>query len=75
MGNENIWVSDGPCPFLFCREVARHAHPVCPSCGAARYGNMFCQRCREGRQEHQGRGDLAITVALGPRLTTRENRQ
>jgi uncharacterized OB-fold protein len=38
---------DGPCPFLSCVEDGPHEHPVCEKCGAVRYGNMFCERCRE----------------------------
>jgi hypothetical protein len=37
---------DGPCPFLTCLDSAPHDHPVCPDCGAVRYGNMFCATCR-----------------------------
>ena len=41
---------DGPCPFLFCLEDRAHTHPICPSCGAVRYGNPFCAEC----QRHEG---------------------
>src|SRR5438445_4572934 len=37
---------DGPCPFLMCLEREPHRHAVCPSCGAIRFGNMFCDLCR-----------------------------
>ncbi len=42
---------DGPCPFLLCWELGPHDHPVCPSCGAVRYGNMLCATCQQGRRE------------------------
>jgi len=37
---------DGPCPFLTCFEEGPHSHPVCPKCGAVRYGNLYCEECR-----------------------------
>ena len=37
---------DGPCPFLTCLETEPHDHPICPDCGAVRWGNMFCKTCR-----------------------------
>ena len=37
---------DGPCPFLTCLKTEPHSHPVCPACGAVRYGNMQCDECR-----------------------------
>ncbi len=41
-----VWF-DGQCPFLTCLKTERHSHPVCPECGALRYGNMFCKECRK----------------------------
>jgi hypothetical protein len=38
-----------PCPFLACLIDAPHEHPICPECGAVRYGNMSCQTCRDLR--------------------------
>ncbi len=38
---------DGPCHFLSCLETGPHFHPICPVCGAVRYGNLFCKECRE----------------------------
>lgn len=38
---------DGACPFLTCLEEGPHSHPVCPDCGAVRWGNLFCPTCRE----------------------------
>ena len=38
---------NGPCPFLTCLETVPHSHPVCPTCGAVRFGNLGCQTCRE----------------------------
>lgn len=38
---------DGSCPFLTCLETGPHVHPVCPECGAVRYGNIFCGECRK----------------------------
>lgn len=58
-----LYVSDGPCPFLLCQEQATHAHPVCPSCGAVRYGNLFCRTCNVERLEFTLRGDLAVLVS------------
>jgi len=40
---------DGPCPFLLCLATGPHSHPVCPECGAIRYGNLFCGICRAYR--------------------------
>ncbi len=37
------------CPFLFCLVAGPHTHPVCPVCGAVRYGNFDCAACRELR--------------------------
>jgi len=39
----------GPCPFLTCLETGPHEHPVCPECGAVRYGNFYCPVCRRLR--------------------------
>lgn len=58
------YVSDGPCPFVFCLETDRHAHPVCHECGAVRYGNMYCRTCKVERRRFTKRGDLAVLVAL-----------
>lgn len=44
---------DGPCPFLLCLEDGPHDHPICPDCGAVRYGNMYCPTCRAYYQEHR----------------------
>jgi hypothetical protein len=39
---------EGPCPFLGCLDPGPHDHPVCPDCGAVRYGNPFyCPTCEE----------------------------
>lgn len=54
-GNENVGrtlklvefsIFGGPCPFLLCQEVGPHKHPICPDCGAVRFGNLYCKRCR-----------------------------
>lgn len=37
---------DGPCPFLMCLETDSHDHPICPDCGAVRYGNPECPTCQ-----------------------------
>jgi hypothetical protein len=37
---------DGPCPFLTCLQTEPHDHPVCPDCGAVRWGNAYCETCR-----------------------------
>ena len=42
----SVWY-DGPCLFLMCQESGGHSHPVCGTCGAVRYGNLFCGTCRE----------------------------
>lgn len=40
------WVElAGPCPFLTCEAEGPHRHPICPSCGAVRFGNLFCAEC------------------------------
>jgi len=44
---------DGPCPFLLCLEEGPHDHPICPDCGAVRYGNMFCETCQAHYAERQ----------------------
>ena len=36
----------GPCAFLTCTARGPHSHPVCPDCGAVRFGNAFCTTCR-----------------------------
>lgn len=33
------------CPFLLCLVRGPHAHPVCPQCGAVRFGNLSCDLC------------------------------
>ena len=38
---------NGPCPFLMCLDTGPHVHPVCPVCGAVRYGNMLCKECKK----------------------------
>lgn len=38
---------DGPCPLLLCLETEPHSHPICPDCGAVKFGNIFCVTCRE----------------------------
>lgn len=38
---------DGVCPFLGCLETEPHKHPVCPACGATRFGNISCDVCNE----------------------------
>lgn len=37
------------CPFLLCLVREPHTHPACPDCGAVRYGNLFCDTCRQLR--------------------------
>lgn len=42
----------GFCPFLTCLIDGPHDHPICPNCGAVRYGNPFnCATCAQ----HLGR--------------------
>ena len=36
----------GPCPFLTCTVSTPHAHPICPLCGAVKFGNLGCELCR-----------------------------
>ncbi len=39
---------EGACPFLTCLEQGAHSHPICPDCGAVKYGNpFFCPTCRK----------------------------
>lgn len=46
MSADRTWSVNGPCPFLTCLETGPHEHPVCPDCGAVRYGNPFgCPTC------------------------------
>jgi hypothetical protein len=40
---------DGPCPFMYCGKKALHIHPICPNCGALRFGNYYCKLCRQYR--------------------------
>ena len=35
----------GYCPFLTCLRTKPHTHPICPDCGAVRYGSLFCETC------------------------------
>ena len=51
------------CPFLGCRVEAAHEHPVCPACGAVRYGNMSCRACVAIRGEDPNPHRL---LAAGP---------
>lgn len=47
MPRDGRWCEiDGPCPFLTCEEPGPHRHPICPECGAVRFGNLFCATCR-----------------------------
>lgn len=48
---EHEVVIPGSCPFLTCLVGQPHAHPVCPDCGAVRYGNAFCETCRDLRTD------------------------
>lgn len=43
------WTTDGYCPYLLCLLLVPHAHPVCPDCGAVRYGNITCATCVTAR--------------------------
>lgn len=43
------------CPFLTCLLPVPHTHEVCPTCGAVRYGNIFCPTCFEHRPTAPGR--------------------
>jgi hypothetical protein len=47
MGKAKKMDFDGPCPFLTCFETLPHSHPVCPVCGAVRYGNINCSECKK----------------------------
>jgi len=49
--------SDGPCPFLLCLETEPHRHPICGTCGAVRFGNLFCKEC----QRERPKWNLAVT--------------
>ena len=51
---ENVMHFDGPCPFLACLEAGPHDHPICPDCGAVRYGNLTCNTCRRQANEAYG---------------------
>lgn len=42
----------GSCPYLLCLEAGPHDHPVCPQCGAVRYGNIYCPICRQYHATH-----------------------
>lgn len=44
---------DGPCPFLTCLKTEPHDHPICPKCGAVRYGNLYCEECRNHLEERR----------------------
>lgn len=44
--NRETWHSDGPCPFLLCLQTGPHDHPICPDCGAVRFGAIDCPICR-----------------------------
>lgn len=45
---------DGPCLFLTCLETGPHDHEICPTCRALRYGNLFCNTCRERINKARG---------------------
>ena len=60
---------DGPCPFLMCSARRAHSHPVCPDCGAVRYGNISCPTCRQ-HHEHESR----LLKAIGALQTVEEYR-
>lgn len=48
--NEHTSVRTGQtCPFVSCLVTEPHTHPVCPDCGAVRYGNVCCDTCRQLR--------------------------
>jgi hypothetical protein len=51
---------DGPCPFLTCLKTGPHDHPVCPKCGALRYGNLYCEECQKHRPEIDAEIDEAF---------------
>lgn len=55
---------NGPCPYLLCLETGPHDHPICPECGAVRYGNIFCPTCREHWPEMDAEIQQAITQML-----------
>ncbi len=39
-------VFDGLCPCISCPETGPHSHPICPKCGAVKFGNANCEECR-----------------------------
>lgn len=51
---ESVVEIDGYCPFLTCLKTGPHTHPVCPACGAVRYGNLFCTTCSDWHAAHPG---------------------
>jgi hypothetical protein len=40
-------ITGDDCPFLMCLETGPHTHPICPTCGAVRYGAIQCTTCAE----------------------------
>lgn len=51
---------NGPCPYLTCLKTEPHSHPVCPACGAVRYGNLQCATCLAHLPER--RAEMAETL-------------
>ena len=63
----NVIYFDGPCPFLFCMETEAHDHPICPNCGAVRYGNLDCPICQTEGKAYREK-ELAQMKELRPSL-------
>ena len=42
---ETATLTGETCPFLACVVRQPHTHPICPDCGAVRYGNIMCRTC------------------------------
>lgn len=54
-----VVLTGATCPFLLCLVTEAHTHPVCPDCGAVRYGNIFCPTCRDLRGDNPNPHTLA----------------
>ena len=62
MRTQETYHAEGPCPFLLCNMTTPHDHPICPDCGAVRYGSLECPTCQRERAKYEAEGDFAVVV-------------
>lgn len=63
--HELVFSSGNECPFVLCNEDREHTHPICPECGALRYGNAWhCDTCSKERERFIAIGNFAVISSI-----------